>query len=1141
MAYRYPKGNNSVFKFLAALLLITFFPSGAKAQLSITTGVSPATLVSNLVGYGMTVSNVTLNCPSNAYGTFSNGNTTNLGISSGIILTSGSATGAIGPNNTSSFSSCNGTIFNDPQLTSLSPQANHDPCILQFDVVPQCNTLTIRFVFGSEEYPEFVSSGFNDAFGFWISGPGPACQPGYYNNTNVATLPNNTTVVSINNVNNFTNSAYYVNNNGGATIQYDGMTTVLTRSITLCPCQTYHWKLAIADALDCNYDSGVFLDFLNCSTILSATALSTPETCGACNGTATASASGSGPFTYSWAPSGGNAATATGLCPGTYTCTVDDAVSCAPPVTVTAVVGSTGTAVTATSAQTNLVCNGDCNGSASVTVTSGTGPYTYAWSPSGGSADTAAGLCAGTYTCLVTATGGCTITQSFTITSPSAVAATQSQTDVSCNGACDGSATVVASGGVPGYTYAWSPGGGTAATETGLCANSYTCTITDVSGCSAQKTFTVSEPAVLTSSQSQINVSCNGGANGMAVVNASGGTPGYSYLWNPSGQTNDTATGLSAGAYTCAISDLHGCTITQSFTITEPPALTLASAGFNVTCFNSCDGQIVVIPNGGVTPYNFLWNTGCANPSCNGICAGSYTVNVTDANGCLATSSVTVTQPTAISIITSEVDAHCDQPDGSAAAAANGGTGTLNYQWISGPANANYNNIPPNTYSVIVTDANGCSDTATATVNNLSGVSTTLVSSTNCTCFQSNNGTIATNAMGGNSPYTYNWSPNVSATNSATGLAPGNYQLTVVDVDGCSSTITATITEPTDVTIIASATPQTVCSGAGIQLSSNAAGGTPGYNYLWSPGTLIGNNQNIIPAASTTYTAYVADANGCSDSATVSITVNPVPTAAIQGDITSGCAPWCVHFTDLSTVVSPGIINSWSWNFGDASAVATIQNPMHCFTNPGNYTVTLNIVTNDGCTATVNMPDYVNAFPLPVAAFSASPQPTTIVNPLVNFTDMSTNTATWHWSFGDTLHSTSTLQNPDFIFTSPDCFDVVLAVESADGCVDTTDQFICIGPEVTVYVPNAFTPNGDGKNDYFMPVGNNLDPDHFEMWVFDRWGNLIFETTDISKGWDGKVNGHSEVAQTDTYVWKIQMKDVNGNPHNMVGHVSLIK
>jgi gliding motility-associated-like protein len=164
-----------------------------------------------------------------------------------------------------------------------------------------------------------------------------------------------------------------------------------------------------------------------------------------------------------------------------------------------------------------------------------------------------------------------------------------------------------------------------------------------------------------------------------------------------------------------------------------------------------------------------------------------------------------------------------------------------------------------------------------------------------------------------------------------------------------------------------------------------------------------------------------------------------------------------------------------------------------------------------------------------------------MMDPLITFTDSSLNASSWLWSFGDVLNSSSTLQNPTFSYSDPTCYEVVLAVSTINGCTDTATKEICIGPEVTIFVPNAFTPNGDGNNDVFQPVGLGIDPDHYEMWIFDRWGNMIFHTTDWNKGWNGKVEDGSDICQIDTYVWKIKAKDVIGDAHNLIGKVSLIK
>ena len=352
----------------------------------------------------------------------------------------------------------------------------------------------------------------------------------------------------------------------------------------------------------------------------------------ACNGGTTGSATvsasgGTGTLSYSWAPSGGAAATATGLTAGTYTVTVTDANGCMATRSFTI---TEPTAInTAVGSQTNVSCNGGSNGSASVVPSGGTPGYTYSWAPSGGTAATATGLTAGTYTVTVTDANGCMATRSFTITEPTAInTAVGSQTNVSCNGGSNGSASVVPSGGTPGYTYSWSPSGGTAATATGLTAGTYTVTVTDANGCMATRSFTLTEPtAIDTAVGSQTNVSCNGGSNGSASVVPSGGTPGYTYSWLPSGGTAATATGLTAGTYTVTVTDANGCMATRSFTITEPTAInTAVGSQTNVSCNGGSNGSASVVPSGGTPTYTYSWSpSGGTAATATGLTAGTYT------------------------------------------------------------------------------------------------------------------------------------------------------------------------------------------------------------------------------------------------------------------------------------------------------------------------------------------------------------------------------------------------------------------------------------------------------------------------------------------------------------------------------------
>jgi gliding motility-associated-like protein len=187
------------------------------------------------------------------------------------------------------------------------------------------------------------------------------------------------------------------------------------------------------------------------------------------------------------------------------------------------------------------------------------------------------------------------------------------------------------------------------------------------------------------------------------------------------------------------------------------------------------------------------------------------------------------------------------------------------------------------------------------------------------------------------------------------------------------------------------------------------------------------------------------------------------------------------------------------------------------------------------------MPALVTVYPNPVADFTMSPQPTTVLNGTIQFTDMSTLPNTWSWKFGDLLNSTSSQQDPQFTYTDTGYFPVILWVTTINGCTDSILKYVRIDPEFTIYMPNAFTPGSNGLNDTFHPEGTMIDKDHFQMWIFDRWGNMIFYTERFDKGWNGHANDGDEIAQQDVYVWKVVTKDLSGNDRTWVGHVTLIK
>ncbi|HXC06676.1 MAG TPA: PKD domain-containing protein, partial [Bacteroidia bacterium] len=954
--------------------------------------------------------------------------------------------------------------------------------------------------------------------------------------------------------------------------------------------------------------------------LLTTTATQVNELCnGASTGSATVTPSGgTGAYTYSWTPVGGTTATASTLAAGSYTCTIKDANGCSLPYTITI---TQPVALTATTSSTPSSC-GNANGSVTATPSGGAGSYTFSWSPGGATTSTVPNLLAGTYTCLITDANGCTVTVTSTFNNQNSPKVNSTTTsNVTCFGLCNGSITVNASGGTGTLTYSWSPSGGTGATASALCPGTYTCTVTDANGCSITTVKTITQPTVLTSSiLSSSNITCNGLHNGSANATASGGTGILTYSWSPSGGTASSATGLGAGLYTLTVRDSNACLVKDTVTLFQPTPLVVNTAGLKTSCFGSCTGTLITIPSGGTSPYTFSWTTGCTSASCNNVCAGLYTVTVTDKQGCIGTDTASVSQPPALVLNMFTKPANCLHADGMDSVSASGGTPGYTYSWSPGAGSTTsaYHNIPPGSYVVTVHDANNCLSKDSITVGNTPGVVASVLSTTNPSCFGGSNGKALGGGTGGTLPYTYVWSPAGGNLDTGKNLAAGSYTVTVTDAHGCNSTAVATIGQPSAVTAAAMA-PTTLCVGQCQPLTASASGGTPGYSYTW---TLNGfpATSPACPVVTSIYTVTCTDANGCvSAPSTVKLTVNPPLAVMATGDSsrcpggsvhlnaiatggdgnysytwstvlglnnsgipnpiatpgsttiytvtvsdacgtpvatatdtvkifpqtivlfdaadTVGCAPLCITFSQLSNPACASAV----WTFGDGSTGTGCNNVPHCYTTPGLYSVTATVKDVNGCKGSLTRNNYIDVHPLPVAAFSESPQPTTIVNPLISFTDLSTNAVTWAWNFGDLSGAHSNLQYPSYTYPDTGCYNATLTVTNIFGCRDSVAHEVCIHPDFAFWVPDAFTPNGDGKNDGWTPKGVGVDPDKYHLMIFDRWGNLIFETKIWGQAWDGRANNGDNIAQIDAYVWQINVSDFVGLAHSLRGVLFLIK
>ncbi len=443
--------------------------------------------------------------------------------------------------------------------------------------------------------------------------------------------------------------------------------------------------------------------------------------------------------------------------------------------------------------------------------------------------------------------------------------------NVSCNGLSNGGITGSAIGGTSPFTYAWS-NAATTASITGVGPGLYTLTITDASGFTLNSSATITEPAVLISaSVIDSNVTCNSQSNGGATASALGGTTPYTYAWSNSA-TTASITGVIAGTYSVTITDQNGCTDSTSVVLSQP-VITGSSAAVTslLDCNNDTDGQVTASGSGGTTPYTYSWNTGGTAGLETGLGSGTYSVTVTDQNGCTDSTSVNLTQPTALlsaTVVDSNISCNSFS-DGGATASATGGTSAYTYTWSNSATTASINGVIASTYSVTITDQNGCTDSTTVTVSEPATMMAAVVIDSNISCNGFADGGATASATGGNTPYTFSWS-NSATTASITGIVAGTYSTTITDANGCTSTNNGTVTQPATMVAAVVIDSNTSCNSfADGGATASSTGGTSPYTYSWSNSATTASITGVVAG---TYTTTITDANGCTSTSSSTVT-----------------------------------------------------------------------------------------------------------------------------------------------------------------------------------------------------------------------------------------------------------------------------
>ncbi|PHQ79712.1 MAG: hypothetical protein COB65_12255 [Thalassobium sp.] len=956
----------------------------------------------------------------------------------------------------------------------------------------------------------------------------------------------------------------------------------------------------------------------------------TEVTCNAaCDGTVTITASGGlQPYTFDIGMGLLADSSFTGLCAGAYTVVVTDANMC--PFNVAVTITEPAALNANILSQIDIDCFGNCNGSVNITTTGGTAPLSFDMGLGAQTDSAFTALCGGPFNVTVTDNNNCTFVVAVNIIEPTALTATASTvSNVTGAGLCDGEVIVAVGGGTTPYVFDWSGAGLTpnAISTDSLCSGSYCVDVTDSLGCTVNTCTPVTEPGAIIITSIDVMVDCFANCNGTISATMNGGVTPYVYAWTgPNGFTSalEDLTALCAGTYDLTLTDSNGIQATYQTTITEPTALVPGITSTDALCNGVCAGTEDLTITGGTGAMTIAW-TGpngytSANEDNAALCAGTYDVTITDANNCVITDQVIISEPTAIVSPTSNVNSNCGQADGSVDVVPTGGTvaGAYGYDWQDAAGNSvgatsTVTGLTAGVYTVYITDDNNCVGTATTTITDIGGGAATAVVTSNfngaeISCNGLCDGEITVTMTGGTTPYAFVNNLGTSQTSAIfSDLCDGNQSVVVTDAVGCISTVQIMVTEPTALGLSSTVVDETCAGDCNGSLDLIATGGTGAYNYSIDAcatsqaatlfanlcngqyttcitdinGCQLSNNETVAPgiafadasitavadmcidgglvnlsaatgggiwsgngvvngapgsfnpstAGPGTSTIYYTVTTACPDSDSITVTVFDLPVVSFIADIQSGCEALDVVFTNT------GDTGNCTWTM-DGTTQTDCATVPYTFTTAGTYDISLTITDGNGCVNSLNEVAFIEVFAIPMADFMFSPLEPNILTPTIDYTNYSIGASTYAWDFNGL--GTSTDVDPSFPYDEAGTYITTLVVTSPAGCQDSVSQEIIVLDEFLFYVPNTFTPDGDGINDVFLPILNGADPLSYNLFIFNRWGELIFESYSLTKGWDGTYKGMD--AQVDTYVWKILVDDaISGKKKEFIGHVNAIR
>mgnify|MGYP000527676205 CR=1 FL=1 len=704
-------------------------------------------------------------------------------------------------------------------------------------------------------------------------------------------------------------------------------------------------------------------------------------------------------------------------------------------------------------------------------------------------------------------------------------------TNNSCYGSNDGTLTTNITGGVTFdsgalYLISWEgppPFTSTDPIITNLLPGTYTLIIEDKNGVSITEQYIITQPELLIITKDlEKNISCFDGNDGAIEVTVTGGTLSYTLNWtttspNPNGlvQNTENQSNLKAGNYTLEVIDGNNCIATKTFILTEPDAINIDIVSKqDILCFGDASGSIEISITGGspleVAPgafeYTYNWTgPGFTNTSQNisNLLPGIYTIEITDTLGCVESKDIVINQPTPIDIDYSKIDVTCyGASDGSIDVNVSGGAPPYQIAWSNFGTGFSQSNLSAGDFIVTITDDNNCVSSTTITINqSIFYIDPTF---TTISCNDANDGSIDLNLVGGVAPITITWSDDPSAGVQRNNLGSGTYTVSIVDSDinQCPIEQTFIMTNPLAIavsTIVSDAVDCTIANSGSILL--DVSGGTPPYSFTWNTGQTT-EDLNNIPAGD--YSVQITDFYGCTEVREFNIFRQDPINISFTETVLADCDLNTIMVQNDPIVTGGFLPYTYSWSAGNISG---IDNQTMTTNTSGAYTLT--VTDGKGCTESSSIivdvpPTGISDFSF--TAFAISQYGYISIDDPIQFTNLSTgNYSSISWNFGDGSPILSD-ENPTHIYDRVGVFTVTLAVVYDSGCIFTTSRELNVTKGYSLILPNAFSPNGDGINDYIRPLHKGFKD--IEMSIYDTWGALIYYEKELTlEGWDGFLRG----------------------------------